>query len=36
MFQDQSGHVWWGTGQGLYNFDKTRFYQVKRNGPWQN
>jgi hypothetical protein len=32
MFQDQSGKVWWGTGQGLYNFDQTRFYQVKRSG----
>lgn len=36
MFQDKSGKVWWGTGQGLYNFDQTRFYQVKRSGPWQN
>ena len=34
MFQDQSGQMWWGTGQGLYRFDGKRFYQVKQNGPW--
>lgn len=34
MFQDKSGNMWWGTGQGLYRFDGTRFYQVKKNGPW--
>jgi len=34
MFQDRSGNMWWGTGQGLYRFDGTRFYQVKQNGPW--
>lgn len=34
MFQDQAGRVWWGTGQGLYRFDGTQFYQVKQNGPW--
>lgn len=34
MYQDQSGRMWWGTGQGLYRFDGNRFYQVKQNGPW--
>jgi len=34
MYQDRSGKVWWGTGQGLYRFDGTRFYQVKQEGPW--
>jgi ligand-binding sensor domain-containing protein len=34
MFQDKSGSMWWGTGQGLYRFDGIRFYQVKQNGPW--
>jgi ligand-binding sensor domain-containing protein len=35
MFQDKSGKMWWGTGQGLYRFDDQRFYQVKKNGPWE-
>lgn len=34
MFQDRSGSMWWGTGQGLYRFDGKRFYQVKKKGPW--
>lgn len=34
MYQDQSGKMWWGTGQGLYRFDGKRFYQVKQEGPW--
>ncbi len=34
MFQDRSGKMWWGTGQGLYRFDGSRFYQVKQAGPW--
>jgi len=34
MYQDKSGNMWWGAGQGLYRFDGTRFYQVKQNGPW--
>ncbi len=34
MFQDKSGRIWWGTGQGLYRFDGKRFYQVKQKGPW--
>lgn len=34
MYQDQSGNMWWGTGQGLYRFDGKRFYQVKQQGPW--
>jgi ligand-binding sensor domain-containing protein len=34
MYQDQSGNMWWGAGQGLYRFDGNRFYQVKQNGPW--
>lgn len=34
MFQDKSGRMWWGTGQGLYRFNGTRFYQVKKVGPW--
>jgi ligand-binding sensor domain-containing protein len=34
MFQDKSGNMWWGTGQGLYRFDGKRFYQVKQHGPW--
>lgn len=34
MFQDKSGTMWWGTGQGLYRFSGTRFYQVKQIGPW--
>lgn len=34
MFQDKSGNMWWGAGQGLYRFDGTRFYQIKKNGPW--
>ncbi len=35
MYQDRSGNMWWGAGQGLYRFDGNRFYQVKQNGPWQ-
>jgi ligand-binding sensor domain-containing protein len=34
MYQDRSGRMWWGTAQGLYRFDGTRFYQVKKAGPW--
>lgn len=34
MYQDRSGIMWWGTGQGLYRFDGERFYQVKQFGPW--
>lgn len=34
MFQDRSGNVWWGAGQGLYRFDGKRFYQVRKCGPW--
>jgi catechol 2,3-dioxygenase-like lactoylglutathione lyase family enzyme len=34
MYQDNEGRVWWGTGQGLYSFDGSRFYQVKQSGPW--
>lgn len=34
MYQDKSGRMWWGAGQGLYRFNGTRFYQVKQNGPW--
>lgn len=34
MYQDKSGNMWWGTGQGLYRFNGKRFYQVKQNGPW--
>jgi len=34
MYQDKSGNMWWGTGQGLYRFDGKRFYQVKQQGPW--
>ncbi len=34
MYQDRSGNMWWGTGQGLYRFDGARFYQVKQKGPW--
>lgn len=34
MFQDKSGNMWWGAGQGLYRFNGTSFYQVKKNGPW--
>lgn len=34
MYQDKSGNMWWGTGQGLFRFNGTRFYQIKQNGPW--
>ena len=34
MYQDRSGNMWWGTGQGLYRFDGKGFYQVQQNGPW--
>ena len=34
MYQDRSGNMWFGTGEGLYRFDGKRFYQVKQNGPW--
>ncbi len=34
MYQDRSGNMWWGAGQGLYRFNGERFYQVKQNGPW--
>lgn len=34
MFQDKSGNMWWGTGQGLYRFNGKHFYQVKKIGPW--
>lgn len=35
MYQDRSGNMWWGSGQGLYRFDGQRFYQVKQKGPWE-
>ena len=34
MYQDKSGNMWWGAGQGLYRFNGYRFYQVKQTGPW--
>lgn len=34
MYQDKSGNMWWGAGNGLFRFDGRRFYQVKRIGPW--
>ncbi len=34
MYQDKSGNMWWGAGSGLHRFDGTRFYQVKKDGPW--
>jgi ligand-binding sensor domain-containing protein len=34
MYQDKSGNMWWGAGSGLFRFDGTRFYPVKKNGPW--
>lgn len=34
MYQDKSGKMWWGAGQGLFRFDGYRFYQVKKKGPW--
>ena len=34
MFQDNAGNMWWGTGQGLYRYNGSRFYQVKKTGPW--
>ena len=34
MYQDKSGNMWWGAGQGLFRFDGQKFYQVKQNGPW--
>ena len=34
MFQDKSGKLWFGTGQGLYRFDGKRFFQVRKDGPW--
>lgn len=34
MYQDKSGNMWWGAGQGLYRFDGEHFYQVKQTGPW--
>jgi ligand-binding sensor domain-containing protein len=34
MYQDKSGNMWWGAGEGLFRFNGTRFYQVKKKGPW--
>ena len=34
MYQDKSGNMWWGTGQGLFRFNGYGFYKVKKNGPW--
>ncbi len=34
MYQDKQGNMWWGAGQGLYRFNGSRFYQVKKNAPW--
>lgn len=34
MFQDKSGNMWWGAGSGLFRFNGSSFYQVKRTGPW--
>ena len=34
MYQDKSGKMWWGSGQGLFQFNGNRFYQVKQKGPW--
>jgi ligand-binding sensor domain-containing protein len=34
MYQDRSGNMWWGAGQGLFRFNGYGFYKVKKNGPW--
>ncbi|MEZ4919954.1 MAG: two-component regulator propeller domain-containing protein [Saprospiraceae bacterium] len=34
MFQDTTGTMWWGTGQGLFRFNGKDFIQVKQDGPW--
>lgn len=34
MYQDKSGAMWFGTGEGLYRFNGQQFYQVKQQGPW--
>ena len=30
MYQDQSGNMWWGAGQGLYRFDGQRFIRLNK------
>lgn len=35
MYQDRAGNMWWGSGDGVHRFDGRRFYQVRKNGPWQ-
>lgn len=35
MYQDKSGRMLFGTGQGLYLFEGHRFYKVKQQGPWE-
>ncbi len=34
MYQDTSGTVWFGTGQGLFKCKEARMYKVKQKGPW--
>jgi len=33
MYQDRSGNMWWGTGNGVYRFDGKHFYRVERSAP---
>jgi ligand-binding sensor domain-containing protein len=34
MYQDKSGNMWWGAGEGLFRYNGYQFYQVKKKGPW--
>lgn len=35
MYQDKSGNIWFGAGEGLYRFNGKDFYKVKQDGPWK-
>ena len=35
IFEDDKGRFWVGGGGGLYRFDGSTFFNVKRTGPWE-
>ncbi|MFK8057273.1 MAG: two-component regulator propeller domain-containing protein [Saprospiraceae bacterium] len=35
IFEDKQGRIWAGGGGGLYRFEKDRFVEVRKNGPWE-
>lgn len=35
MYQDRSGNMWWGAGDGVFRYDGDKFYKVRKVGPWK-